>query len=300
MASDWMTSLSLFWETLSGPAVGALRVAATLLAAWVSSLALQRGVRLAQRRIALRVEDRESLKRAETLAQVFQYAASVMIWVLAGILVLAELGVSVGPILGAVGVVGVAVGFGAQSLIKDYFTGFFILLENQIRQGDSVRIGEHEGLVEEMTLRHVQLRDYAGYVHFIPNGMITSVINMSRVYANAVIDVSVGYRESLDQVMDIMREVASQLRKDPEAGPLILDDLEISGVERLDPSGVVIRARIRVAALEQNPVRREFLKRLKAAFDENGIEIPLPQLMLYQASSAGIAARTSSRDQPTP
>lgn len=283
MAGDWMGPLSHFWASLGGPAVVTLRVVATVLGAWLAVMATHRGITLALRRIAMRLDDRESLKRAGTLAQVFRYAASVVIWVLAGIMVLAELGVSVAPILGAVGVVGIAVGFGAQSLVKDYFTGFFILLENQIRQGDSVRIGEHEGLVEEVTLRYVQLRDYAGHVHFIPNGMITSVINMSREYANAVIDVGVGYRENLDRVMDVMREVAAQLRKDPETGPLILEDLEISGVERLDPSAVVIRARIRVAALEQNPVRREFLKRLKAAFDERGIEIPFPQMTLHRA-----------------
>lgn len=294
MAGDWLAWLAQFWAGLGGPAWVALRVVATVLGAWLAVRATHRGMTLALRRIAMRLEDRESLKRAGTLAQVFGYAASVVIWVLAGIMVLAELGVSVAPILGAVGVVGIAVGFGAQSLVKDYFTGFFILLENQIRQGDSVRIGEHEGLVEEITLRYVQLRDYAGYVHFIPNGMITSVINMSREYANAVIDVGVSYRENLDRVMDVMREVASQLRKDPETGPLILEDLEISGVERLDPSAVVIRARIRVAALEQNPVRREFLKRLKVAFDERGIEIPFPQMTLHQAPAAG-APPASSR-----
>lgn len=290
MAGDWMASLAQFWASLGGPAAVALRVVATVLGAWLVVMATHRGVTLAQRRIAMQLDDREALKRAGTLAQVFRYAASVVIWVLAGIMVLAELGVSVAPILGAVGVVGIAVGFGAQSLVKDYFTGFFILLENQIRQGDSVRIGEHEGLVEEVTLRYVQLRDYAGHVHFIPNGMITSVINMSREYANAVIDVGVGYRENLDRVMDVMRAVAAELRKDPETGPLILEDLEISGVERLDPSAIVIRARIRVAALEQNPVRREFLKRLKVAFDERGIEIPFPQMTLHQAKDAPRAA----------
>lgn len=290
MAGDAIASLSHFWESLGGPAWVTLRVVATVLGAWLTVMATHRGITLAQRRIAMQLDDREALKRAGTLAQVFRYAASVVIWVLAGIMVLAELGVSVAPILGAVGVVGIAVGFGAQSLVKDYFTGFFILLENQIRQGDSVRIGEHEGLVEEVTLRYVQLRDYAGHVHFIPNGMITSVINMSREYANAVIDVSVGYREDLDRVMDVMHEVAAALRKDAETGPLILEDLEISGVERLDPSAIVIRARIRVAALEQNPVRREFLKRLKRAFDERGIEIPLPQMTLHQAKDSPQAA----------
>ena len=108
------------------------------------------------------------------------------------------------PILGAAGVVGLAVGFGAQTLVRDYFTGFFLLLENQIRQGDVVKLGEHAGLVEEVTLRYVQLRDYDGHVHFVPNGQITTVVNMSRGYAQSVVDVGVAYRENVDDVMAVM------------------------------------------------------------------------------------------------
>jgi small conductance mechanosensitive channel len=205
----------------------------------------------------------------------------VVVSIIAGMLVLGELGVSVAPILGAAGVVGLAVGFGAQSLVKDYFTGFFLLLENQIRQGDVVKLGEHSGLVEEVTLRYVRLRDYDGNVHFVPNGTVSSVVNMSRGFAQAVIDASVAYATDLDAAMAVMREVAAGMRQDPDYASRILDDLEIAGVDQWAESAVIIRARFRVKPLEQWAVRREYLRRLKAAFDRADIEIPFPQLKLH-------------------
>ena len=211
----------------------------------------------------------------------FRYLASVVITVVATMLVLAEIGISVAPILGAAGVVGLAIGFGAQSLVKDYFTGFFLLLENQIRQGDVVQLGEHSGLVEEVTLRFVRLRDYDGNVHFVPNGTISTVVNMSRGFAQAVVDVGVGYGVDLDRAMKVMKEVGAQLRADPAHASRILDDLEIAGVERWADSSVILRARFRVAALEQWNVKREYLRRLKRAFDEHAIEIPFPQMTLH-------------------
>jgi small conductance mechanosensitive channel len=216
------------------------------------------------------------------LGRVFRYLVAVVVSLVALMLVLSEVGISVAPILGAAGVAGLAVGFGAQSLVKDYFTGFFLLLENQIRQGDVVKLGEHAGLVEEVTLRFVRLRDYDGNVHFVPNGQISTVVNMSRGYAQAVVDVGVAYREDLDRVMRVMRAVAHTLRQDADFRPRILDDFELAGVERWDDSAVVLRGRFRVAPLEQWSVRREYLRRLKAAFDAEGIEIPYPQMTLHR------------------
>jgi len=196
----------------------------------------------------------------------------------------------VAPILGAAGVVGLAVGFGAQSLVKDYFTGFFILLENQIRQGDVVKLGDHAGLVEEVTLRYVQLRDYDGNVHFVPNGTISTVVNMSRGYAQAVVDIGIGYGEDVDRVIEVMREVGAEMRADPVHASRILDSLDVAGVDKWGDSAVIIRARFRVAPLEQWNVKRDYLRRLKRAFDERGIEIPFPQRTLH------IARRKAERD----
>ena len=265
----------------SGMTQTTLRIAVILLLAWLVATLLRRAIRLLRSRIEARIDDREALKRAETLTRVFKYIVTVVITLVAGMMVLSELGVSLAPILGAAGIVGVAVGFGAQSLVKDFVSGFFILFEDQIRTGDVVRIASHSGLVEEITLRHTRLRDYEGNVHYVPNGMIDSVVNMSRGFAHSVMDIGVAYREHLDEVYAVLRETARRMRADEVYGPRILDDLEIAGVERWDNSAVVVRCRFRVIALEQWSVRREFLRRLKQSFDEAGIEIPYPHLTVY-------------------
>lgn len=281
MNDQFLELATRWWGVFGGFATIAIRVTVIVLAAWVITGVLQRAVRRLRERLAARMEDRESAKRAETLARVVRYLIAVVISLITAMLVLAELGVSVAPILGAAGVVGLAVGFGAQSLVKDYFTGFFLLLENQIRQGDVVQVGSHSGSVEEVTLRYVQLRDYSGNVHYVPNSTITTVINMSRGFSNAVMDIGVAYREDVDQVMDVMREVGGQMRADPAYQSRIIGDLEMAGVDNWADSAVIIRCRMRTLPLEQWGVKREYLRRLKAAFDTRGIEIPYPHLTVY-------------------
>ena len=269
------------WERWSGPALISLRIVLILTIAWFAIRMLQRAVRVVRLRVEGRLEGTDSAQRAETLGRVVRYLIALTVSVVAIMLVLAEVGVSLAPILGAAGVVGLAIGFGAQSLVKDYFTGFFILFEDQIRTGDVVKIADIGGSVEDITLRHVRLRDYDGNVHFVPNGLITTVTNMSRSFAQAVIDVGVSYRENVDEVMTVMAEVGAQLQADPGHAARILGDLEMAGVERLDDSAVVLRCRFKVAPLQQWTIKREYLRRLKAAFDEKGIEIPFPHLTLY-------------------
>jgi small conductance mechanosensitive channel len=261
---------------------GALRIVLILALAWLLIGILQRSIRRVRERIASRLDDREAVMRAQTLGRVLRYVVAVVVSLVAGMLVLAELGVSVAPILGAAGVVGIAVGFGAQSLVKDYFNGLFILLEDQIHQGDVVKLGDHAGLVEEMTLRYVRLRDYDGHVHFVPNGQITGVVNLGRGFAQAVIDIGIAYGEAVDHALEVMARTAEALRADPSFGPRILDTFEVVGVERWDDSAVILRGRFKVGPLEQWSVRREYLRRLKAAFDAEGIEIPFPQLTVHR------------------
>jgi small conductance mechanosensitive channel len=227
------------------------------------------------------VGDLERVKRLNTLERVFRYVATVIIILVGGMLVLSELGISIAPILATAGVLGIAIGFGAQSLVKDYFTGFFLLLENQVREGDVVEVSGKGGLVEEMTLRYIRLRDYEGSVHYIPNGTVDTVTNRSRGFAYAVIDVGVAYREEVDVVYEAMREVAAELRADPEMAGKIVEDLEIAGVDQWADSAVVIRCRFKVMPLEQWGVRRAYLYRLKKAFGAAGIEIPYPCLTVY-------------------
>jgi moderate conductance mechanosensitive channel len=226
-------------------------------------------------------ENLEEYKRIDTLGRVFRYIATIIITLIAIIQILNELGISIAPVLAAAGVVGLAIGFGAQSLVKDYFTGFVLLLENQVRQGDVVEVGSKSGFVEEVTLRYIKMRDYSGNVHYVPNGTITTVTNMSREFAFAVIDVAVAYRENIEQVMEIMETVGSTLRKDDAFKIQILDDMEMAGVDQLADSAVMIRCRFKVIPLAQWRIKREYFKRLKAAFDQTGIEIPFPHLTIY-------------------
>jgi small conductance mechanosensitive channel len=269
----------------SGPLVVAVRILIIVIVALVLMRVMDRLVRLFRERITRGMDDLEQVKRAQTLGRVFRYLAAVVITVIAGAEILHELGVSLAPILGAAGVAGLAVGFGAQSLVKDYFTGFFILLENQLRQGDVAEVAGKAGLVEEVTLRYVRLRDYDGHVHFVPNNLITTVTNMGKEHARSVVDVGVAYREDVDQTLRIMRDVAEQMREDPVFGPKIMDEAEIVGVERWGDSAVILRLRFMVRPLEQWSVRREYLRRLKNRFDAEGIEIPFPHLTVYAGAA---------------
>jgi small conductance mechanosensitive channel len=277
--TNWLDALEQ--SRWSGVALVSLRIVLIAVVAWIAAAVVNRMIRGFRVRISARLEDREQIKRAETLGRVFRYLASVVLSLIAAVLILSELGVSIAPILGAAGVVGLAIGFGAQSLVKDYFSGFFILLENQVTTGDVVKIADKAGLVEDVTLRYVRLRDYDGNVHFVPNGLITTVTNMSRGFANAVLDIGIAYREDTDEAFEAMRSVGREMRGDPTFGPKILDELEIAGVERLDDSAVVLRCRFRVRPLEQWATRREFLRRVKKAFEARGIEIPYPHLTVY-------------------
>jgi len=256
------------------------RVLLILLLAAIALRFIPRLISRLRRTLQERQDSAEDARRIHTLSRVIRYAVTVAVTVVTGIVILGEFGISVAPILGAAGVVGIALGFGAQSLVKDYFTGFFLLLENQIRIGDVVEAGGRAGVVEELTLRYLRLRDYEGSVHYIPNGAISVVTNKSIGFAQAVIDAGVAYGEDVDRVMAVMRAVGEELRRDDAFAPKILEPLEIAGVDRWADSAVVIRCRFKTAPLEQWTVRREYLRRLKAAFDREGIEIPFPHVKL--------------------
>jgi small-conductance mechanosensitive channel len=220
--------------------------------------------------------------RIQTLGRVFRYIAAVVIWLVTGMLVLGELGISVAPVLATAGVAGLAVGFGAQSLIKDYFNGFFLLLEDQVRQGDIVDLGGPSGFVEEVTLRYIRLRNFDGHVIFVPNGETKIVKNLTRDFAQAVIRVGVAYREDADEALAVMKEVGQQMREDPVFGPNLAADIEIIGVDEWADSSVNLVCRLKIVPpIQQWSMRREFLKRLKKAYDTRGIEIPFPHLTVY-------------------
>jgi small conductance mechanosensitive channel len=264
-----------------GPATTLLHVIIILALSWLAMRVVRKGLARLHTHMQQDLDDSERIKRLDTLERVFRYVATVVISLIGTMLVLSELGISIAPILATAGVLGIAVGFGAQSLVKDYFTGLFLLLEDQVRVGDVVEVAGKSGLVEEITLRYIRLRDYEGSVHTIPNGIVDTVSNRSRGFAYAVIDIGIAYREDVDEVYELMRGVAAAMRADPELGQKIVEDLEIAGVDQWADSAVMIRCRFRVKPLEQWGVRRAFLYRLKQAFDAAGIEIPYPHLTLY-------------------
>lgn len=226
--------------------------------------------------------DVESKKRAETLSSVIRHLLTVVILAVAFITILGQLGVEIGPVLAAAGIVGLAVGFGAQNLVKDVINGFFILLEDYIRVGDLVEVTGKSGLVEKANLKMTVLPDFSGNVHFIPNGNVDLVTNMTKDYSRYVFDIGVAYREDTDEVTEVIREVDEDLRSDPDFGQDILEPMEVFGLDQFADSALIIKARIKTKPIKQWRVAREFNRRLKKKFDEKDIEIPFPHLTLYQ------------------
>jgi len=225
--------------------------------------------------------DDESKKRASTLSSVIHHLLTAVIIIVAIMTILGQLGVEIGPILAAAGIVGLAIGFGAQSLVKDIINGFFILLEDQIRVGDVVQIAGKGGFVEKVNLKMTVLRDLAGNVHYIPNGNIDLVTNMTKDYSRYVFDIGVAYREDVDEVIEIIKEVDQEMRNDPNFSEDILEPVEILGLDQFADSAIIIKARNKTKPIKQWGVAREFNRRLKKKFDEKDIEIPFPHLTLY-------------------
>lgn len=269
--------------------VSSLNVVVIIALALIARKVIGRLLNVVHKRLRARMTGIEERKRIDTIDRIFGYVASVVIGVITVMVVLAELGISIAPFLATAGVVGIAISFGAQSLVKDYFTGFVMLIENQIRQGDFVDVAGKSGSVEEVTLRYVRLRDGEGTVHFVPNSAITTVSNHSRDFAFAVVDIGIGYDANLGQTYDVIKEVGQALRKDPELGDKTLEDIEILGVTALADSAVTVRVRMKVVALEQWGVRRAILARLKQAFEAAGIDIPFPQRVVRIANPAAQA-----------
>jgi small-conductance mechanosensitive channel len=225
--------------------------------------------------------DLEFKKRMDTLSSITSHIVFVAILFVSAIIILGELGVEIGPVIAAAGIVGVALGFGAQSLVQDVISGFFMLLEDQIRVGDVIQVGDKGGVVEKITLRTVVLRDLSGNVHFIRNGQIQVVTNMTKEYGRYVFDIGVAYKEDVDHVIEVVKRVDEELRGNPGFKDDILEPIEILGLDKFADSAIIIKARIKTKPIKQWAVGREFNRLLKKRFDEEGIEIPFPHVTLY-------------------
>jgi moderate conductance mechanosensitive channel len=254
----------------------ALRIVLILVLAWVVGGVLRSIIK----RIERLSDDgdpngsSELEKRAHTIGRVLRQAASVLVWSITIMLVLAEFGVDLKPILAGAGILGLAVGFGAQTLVKDVITGFFILLENQISVGDTVTAAGCTGVVEAVNLRTTVLRDVEGTTHIIPNGAITVVANATRDWTRALLDVGVAYKEDTDRCEMVLRDVGAELEKDAVFGKKLAGPFEYPGVVKLDDSAVVLRVVVKTQAHDGPIVLRELRRRVKKAFDHAGIEIP--------------------------
>jgi len=215
----------------------------------------------------------EQEKRITTINALFTRVAFILLWGIGIIIILGELNINIAPILTGLGIFGLALSFGAQSLVKDLIAGIFILIENQIRVGDVAVINGTGGLVESIDLRTIVLRGTEGTVHVFPNGLIRTLSNTTKDWSACVLDISVAYKEDPEKAMEIMKEVDEDLRRDKEFGRYILKPIEIFGIEKLSKSSMVIRVRIETQPLKQWTIAREYRLRLKKAFDEQGVEI---------------------------
>ena len=227
-----------------------------------------------------------AMMRVRTLMSVLWTIVVGLVWFTAILTILGQVGVNVAPILASAGVVGLAVGFGAQNLVKDFVSGFFLILENQVRVGDVAIINGTGGLVEAITFRTIILRDQSATVHVFPNCSINTLSNMTKDWSAYLMDIGVAYKEDTDRVVDVMRRVAAELQTEPEYGSVMLEPLEIIGVDSFADSAVVIKARLKTLPIKQWMVGREYRRRLKKAFDAERIEIPFPHRTLYMGEAS--------------
>ncbi len=274
---------ALDWETIS---LTLVRVFILLFAFKIASRLILNVLRRAEKRLIKKeIADgeppSESQKRIETIMRLVRQGLLITLWLLAVLVILKEIGFEIGPILASAGVVGVALGFGAQNLVRDVIAGFFIILENQIRVGDVAVINGTGGLVEQIRFRTTKLRDLGGVVHIFPNGTISTLSNLTNEWSAYIFDIGVAYKEDTDHVIDIMKDVGREMKEDPSIGPYMLEEPDIFGVDQFANSSVVIKGRIRTLPIRQWQVGREYLRRVKYAFDQNNIEIPFPHSTLY-------------------
>jgi len=222
----------------------------------------------------------EVKKRAHTLGNILRHTLLIVISFIAVLMILGELGIQLGPLLATAGIGALAIGFGAQSLVRDVISGFFIILENQYRIGDVIEVTGVSGMVESLSLRRTVLRDLEGRVHTIPNGEIKVVSNLSKEWSRSVLDVGISYGEDIDQVIKLLSQIGKELETEEPYKSAILEPLQILGVEKFGDSQLVIRIMVKTAPLKQWEIGRELRRRIKIRFDEKGIQIPYPHRVL--------------------
>jgi small conductance mechanosensitive channel len=292
-AQAWQDWKPLILEHGASMFLSLLHMIVIITAGWITVRLIRRLLRKMESVLARHREDDDALtrmgteKRIRTLTGVLNTVATIGIWAMVVVSGLNEMGINIGPILTGVGIAGLAVGFGAQNLVRDVITGFFIILENQVRVGDVAIVNGTSGLVEAVTFRTITLRDITGTLHVFPHGSIVTLANQTADWSAAVLDVGVAYSTDIEKATRVMEEVYQQLSKDETLAGKILEPIEVFGVDNFGPNELVIKARIKTVPREQWTVGREYRKRLKYAFDREGIEIPFPQRTLHIQTLAG-------------
>lgn len=286
---DYLRQLQEFLtpERIYPLAISLLRFLAILTAAYIAVRIARRLIQGLRTRFVAAMQARaggtttELDKRAGTVISIIGKTVSVVVWVVAVVMALKEVGFDVGPLLAGAGVIGLAIGFGAQNLVRDVITGLFMLLENQVRVNDVAVINGTGGLVEEINLRTTVLRGLDGVVHIFPNGTIENLSNMTRTFSFYVFDMGVAYKEDTDRVSEVLVSIGDEMMQDEAFKDDILEPLEVLGVDKFADSAVVVKARIKTRPVKQWRIGREMNRRIKKKFDELGIEIPFPHRSLY-------------------
>lgn len=285
LSSDsWMTILSRLgnWAISELPGIVIL-----IIALFIILRAVNFSIGRLKKMLVKRAGDDESVdtveaeKRINTLTGIVHGVVRVVLYTVFIIMLLSKFAIDVGPLLASAGILGLAIGFGAQELVRDYISGFFMLLEDQVRTGDVAIINGTGGLVEKIEMRTITLRDLSGVAHIFQNGKISTLSNMTKDWSAMVFDIGVAYKENVDQVMEIMKQVGDEMQNDPEHGPNILEPIEIFGLDQFADSALVIKARLKTKPIMQWKTGREYRRRLKIAFDKQNIEIPFPHTTVY-------------------
>lgn len=268
--------ISQWFRSAMRTSVNIMFVLVLAIAAWEALNALMA--------VAFRRADGANSTRAKTILPIFRNILIIVFAIMFTMVLLSELGINIVPLLAGAGVVGIAVGFGAQTMVKDFLSGFTLILEDVFRVGDVVNIGGYGGLVEKITLRKVQLRDYNGSVYTVPFSEIKTVTNLTKDFSMYQLDIGVAYKDDPDKVFEVMRQIDEEMRNEPAYKDFMLAPIEIAGVDRFADSSVIIKARLKTTPINQWTVGREYNRRLKKAFERNGIEIPFPQQVTWNAN----------------
>lgn len=266
------------WATRTGLRIVALLVLAFVIVRLVSAVVVRAERDLD---VGTGLDALERRKRAQTIASLARRTLAGLIWTCAALIVLRELDVDITPVLAGAGIVGLAVGFGAQTLVRDVITGFFLIVEDQVRVGDVATVNGIGGLVEQINLRTIVLRDIEGVVHVVPNGEIKTLANRTKDFAYYVIDLNVEYEADVDSVFALVKEAGRDLAADPKYAPSILEPVEVLGVDDFKESSVTLKVRIKTVPLKQWEVGRELRRRIKQVMDRDGVRMPFPQLQIH-------------------